>query len=502
MMTIAGLIHDLPIRVRRGDAGTPVVSVADDSRQVVPGGLFVARRGRARDGAAFLADALDKGAGAVLVAAGVEVPPDGAGGRALVLETDDPDAVLPVLAERFHGEPSRKLALIGVTGTKGKTTTAWLVRHLLSVGGLKCGLFGTVEIDDGRERRPASLTTPPAIELSATLARMVEHGCRAAVMEVSSHSLDQGRVAGLRFVVGAFTNLTGDHLDYHGTMDAYAAAKSRLFTMLDAQAVAVVNADDPRAQEMIARSPARVLRCGLQTPGGEAGATIFSMDASETHVAFHGPWGAVDVRLPLIGRHNVANALLAAAIAHVAGADAEAIALGLSSAAAPPGRLQPVSRADEPLTVLVDYAHTDDALDKVLTAVRPIVPEGAKLWVVFGCGGDRDRTKRPRMARVACALADRVVVTSDNPRTEPPDSIVREILTGVPADAGDRVEPIVDRREAIHHAVLRAEDGDVIVIAGKGHEDYQIIGAVKHPFDDRLVARAALNERLGSMVTP
>lgn len=502
MLTIAGLIHDLPIRVRQGDAACIVRSVTDDSRSVTPGGLFVARKGRSRDGASFLADALTRGAGSVLVATGIQMPPAMTGAGAVVLDTDDPDALLPLLAERFHGEPSRRLLLVGITGTKGKTTTAWIARHLLAAGGIKCGLMGTVEIDDGRERRAASLTTPPAIELSATLARMVEHGCRAAVMEVSSHSLDQGRVAGLRFAMGAFTNLTGDHLDYHGTMDAYAAAKARLFTMLDDHAVAVINADDPRADEMVAHSPARVLRCGLQTPGCDAGATIFSMDASETHVAFHGPWGSVDVRLPLIGRHNVANALLAVAIAYVAGVDVEAIALGLSTATAPPGRLQPVSRPDEPLTVLVDYAHTDDALEKVLTAVRPLVPEGANLRVVFGCGGDRDRTKRPRMARVACALADHVIVTSDNPRTEPPEAIVDEILAGVPPESRRRVEAIVDRRQAIHHAVQRAEDGDLIVIAGKGHEDYQIIGAVKHPFDDRLVARAALDQRIGSMVTP
>jgi UDP-N-acetylmuramoyl-L-alanyl-D-glutamate--2,6-diaminopimelate ligase len=328
---------------------------------------------------------------------------------------------------------------------------------------------------------------------------MVEHGCRAAAMEVSSHSLDQKRVAALAFRTAIFTNLTGDHLDYHGTMEQYAAAKARLFGMLDADGTAVLNCDDPWHASMLPSrlgSSAKVLRTSLMDPAAECHGTVHRMGLESMDVTYRGPWGIMEVRLPLVGRHNAMNALQAAAAAWSRGVDGERIARALAACHAPPGRLQPVSVGGAGFSVLVDYAHSDDALANVLRALRPTVPSGGRLRVIFGCGGDRDRTKRPRMAKAACDGADDVIVTSDNPRTEDPDAIIREILAGVPAEANGRVMVEADRARAIALAVSTAREGDIILIAGKGHEDYQIIGTEKRSFDDRREAEAALRQRV------
>ena len=528
-MLLSELIEGLPlVRLPRGGVAgdREIAGVTDDSRAVEAGWLFVARD------AAYIKDAVERGAVAVVTPPG---RPDTPGlERVLEVEVDKAPhtyAGLSIgqelcgrLAERFYGHPGRKLKLIGITGTNGKTTTAYLIQHLLGTAGVKCGLLSTVEVDDGKDRRPSELTTPGAIELTRTLARMVEHGCEAAVMECSSHALHQGRVAHLRFDAAVFTNLTGDHLDYHGDAETYAAAKAELFGLLRSgqchlsdTATAVINADDPAGVRMLRDVP-RVVRDRVQwttldeatwrkmlrEPAGPkpAFAEIEALTATGTQVVLHGPWGERPVDLPLVGRHNVSNALQAAAAAW---AVSEADPAALAEVPGVPGRLERVAaphlHAGLP-TVLVDYAHTDDALANVLRAVQPTVYEGGKLWVVFGCGGDRDRTKRPRMMRVACELADVVVVTSDNPRTEDPQAIIDDILAEAPhVNAGPRatkapqVEP--DRAAAIRLAVQGADPRDTILIAGKGHEDYQIVGTVKRRFDDREQAAAALHRRAG-----
>lgn len=489
-MMLSDLLAGLSVD-RANDTRDPVIgSITEDSRQVSPGALFIARTGLASDGRTFARDAMARGAVAVLSETPIDVTPD-----VVQVVAKDVPRLAARLAERFHGEPSRTLDLVGVTGTNGKTTTAHLIRQVLESTGRRCGLIGTVEINDGRESQPAALTTPPAIELSGLLRRMVHHGCAACAMEASSHALLQRRVAGLQFRVGIFTNLTGDHLDYHGTMDAYAAAKALLFESLAEDAHAIVNADDPQAARMVRDCSATVWRASLKDAESDLYAELHALDAGGMDATFTGPWGSFRVHLPLVGQHNLMNALEAAGAAHALGAGADALSDALRAAHAPAGRLEPVHGSDDGFSVLVDYAHTDDALENVLRAVRPLVPEGAQLTVVFGCGGDRDRTKRPRMAKVAATHADRIIITSDNPRTEDPASIVREIETGVPAERQRDTETIVDRRVAIQHAVASAGAGDIVLIAGKGHEDYQIIGTTKHPFDDREIARKAIAAR-------
>lgn len=490
-MLLEDLIAGLPVAVHAPSVvGVEVMGVTEDSRRVRPGWLFVARSGSKRDGAAFAANAMEQGAIAVLA----REPLQGA----IALTCDDPARVGAMLAERWHGSPCSRLGLMGVTGTNGKTTVAWLVRQFMNAVGRRCGLIGTIEVDEGLGGRPAGLTTPAAEDISGSLARMVANGCDSCAMEVSSHALDQGRSAGLSFRVAVFTNLSGDHLDYHGSMEAYAAAKARLFEQLDESSLAIVNADDPASERMLERCRARVLRCSMR---GQADATV-RVEASglESRIEMHGPWGKLEASLSLVGDHNAMNALQAVAVAHAFGLDREAIASVLPTLMPPPGRLEPVlvEGVDGP-RVLVDYAHTDDALEKALMAVAGRKGVG-KLWVVFGCGGDRDRTKRPRMGAVAGRLADRVVVTSDNPRTEEPGSIVDQVLSGVPRGVWTASD--VDREKAIRLAIAQADVRDVVVIAGKGHEDYQIIsdgvgGTRKRDFDDRLVARAALLERQG-----
>jgi UDP-N-acetylmuramoyl-L-alanyl-D-glutamate--2,6-diaminopimelate ligase len=491
---LEGMDATLPV----GGEGVEIWTVADDSRTVRPGALFVARGGSARDGRDFLADAKARGAVAALVSRDASA---GAFGDGAVVRCDDPAALVAAIADRFHGNACATLPTVGVTGTNGKTTIAYLVHQLLAAGGKRAGLIGTVEIDDGLRRVPSSLTTPGAVELSELFARMLDHGCAAVAMEASSHALDQGRVDRVRFEVGIFTNLTGDHLDYHGTMERYAEAKARLFARLPASGTAILNRDDPWWTAM-AKGPAMRLTCTAKgDPGAECAVSIEEVRLEAMRCRFRGPWGEFTIDLPLVGRHNAMNALEAAAAAWCLGVDEASLRSGLERCSAPPGRLQPVraERDGGGFSVLVDYAHTDDALLNVLTALRPVVPEGGALRVVFGCGGDRDRTKRPRMAKVACDHADEVVVTSDNPRTEDPQAIIADILAGVPEDSRGKVRVEPDRSAAIALAVRAARRGDVVLIAGKGHEDYQIVGTEKRRFDDRAEAEGALRNRIAEV---
>lgn len=527
-MNLGELIAGLKVRPagRAGaDPAVRICDITDDSRTVVPGSLFIARPGTAADGRKFIPDAVKAGAAAVLTDdPGVSIP---RGDRVALLVSDDLPIVAAQIAERFYGSPSSRLDLIGITGTNGKTTTAHLVHQILNGVGVRCGLIGTVLIDDGREVAPATLTTPPATELSRTLGVMVENNCSAAVMEVSSHALDQGRVAALSYDIAVFTNLTGDHLDYHGTMEEYAAAKARLFRMLPESGWAIVNAEDGHAGAMLRECRAHVLRCFVDEsaqparkpappPPGECRATIRSMTMSGMRVAFAGPWGHFETDLRLVGRHNAMNSLQALAACHAAGVQPQALERQITVAAAPPGRLEPVTAPSDPFAVLVDYAHTDDALRKVLATLRPLLavrPAGSRqahpgrLSVVFGCGGDRDATKRPRMGAAAAELADSVIVTSDNPRTERPSEIIDQILSGVPGEERHKVVVDADRSRAIQRAIEHARPGDIVLIAGKGHETEQIMpdgrgGTIRHEFDDRQVAKGALTLRRRMLLVP
>lgn len=503
-MDLNELIAGLGVRVVGDPSGVRVCDVTEDSRTAVPGSLFIARAGLKFDGRKSAGEAAACGAVAVLSDTDdLELPQYR---RPVVLVSDRVPEIAGVLAERFYGNPSLGLRVVGVTGTNGKTSVATMTRAILQAAGVRTGLIGTVEVDDGREVARSAMTTPPAVELSRTLATMVDAGCRAACMEVSSHALDQRRADALRFTVGVFTNLTGDHLDYHKTTEAYLAAKRRLFDLLPPDGVRVLNADDPVSDAMDGPNARWCSAAGDAKASWRV--SVGGADLSGMEVAIESPIGAIRGRAPVVGAHNAMNLLQSAAAADAVlerlGMDAErrraALGSALGSIVAPRGRLERVSGPGDAVAVFVDYAHTDDALERTLTAVRSVLPEGSGLTVVFGCGGDRDTTKRPRMGRIAATLADRVVVTSDNPRRERPSTIVDQILAGVPRERRDRCTVQVERGQAIRHAVMTARDGEVIVIAGKGHETEQIScdaagdPVVRH-FDDAEQARAVLRER-------
>jgi UDP-N-acetylmuramoyl-L-alanyl-D-glutamate--2,6-diaminopimelate ligase len=487
------LLHDL---LRRFDSSIPlnqiknieITGIAEDSRQVRPGDLFIARIGAKSDGARFVGDAQSRGAAAVVTTRFIE-------GCALQqVVCDRPDAT-SVLANVFYGSPSHQVRVVGVTGTNGKTTTTYLIRHILGKVGIKCGVIGTVEIDDGKTRREADMTTPGAVDVARHLAAMRDNGCKACAIETSSHALDQDRVSGLRYAAGAFTNLTGDHLDYHKNFESYIRAKSRLFEMLPGDAFACVNAADECSDVMLSSTRATPVRWGFKSDC-DYRAQDAAVTPTGTHFILVTPDGRTEVNMKLIGRHNIENVLCAASVVGEAfGLTVHQIASALSDTTGAPGRLQPV-RAGQDFAVLVDYAHTDDALENVLTALRPLTR--GKLRVVFGCGGDRDRTKRPRMAGVAQRIADVIYVTSDNPRTENPQSIIDEILKGMSADSPKAVCVEPDRRRAIERALQDAEANDVVLLAGKGHENYQIIGTTKHHFDDVEEAEKVLRARVSA----
>lgn len=470
-------------------AGLPEVAITgiqEDSRRVQPGNLFVARSGVRTDGARFLADAIAHGAAAVVQA---EPSPDCPIAQVIVA---NPGSLAGPLAQRFHGDPSHSIKVLAVTGTNGKTTTTFLIRQILATLGIRCGVIGTVELDDGKTVTPAEMTTPSPVDVARLMAAMRDNGCQACAIEVSSHALDQGRIAGVRLAAAAFTNLTGDHLDYHKTMDSYAAAKARLFEMLPADAAGIANARDSWSQRMLRDCAGRRMHFGVDCPA-DYSASSATMTAQGGTFTLHTPRGDCPATMRLIGQHNIENALTAASlIGEAFGLSARDIARGLAGASGAPGRLQPVD-VGQNFAVLVDYAHTDDALENVLTALRPLTR--GRLRLLFGCGGDRDKTKRPRMAAVAQRLADAVYVTSDNPRTEQPQAIIDDILKGFSGDALRRVIVDPDRHAAIGRIIADAGEGDVVLLAGKGHENYQILGTVKHHFDDVEEATKAIQCR-------
>ncbi len=501
---ISGLDAATPFKPPRAGASADpdVRRVVADSRRVQPGDAFCAIAGHESDGHRYVEQAVAAGAVAVFAERPVEA-------NVPVVEVADGRRALARLAHRCLGDPSRNMTVIGVTGTNGKTTTTYLLESVLQAAGRRCGVLGTIVYRLGPGcvvDRPTHVTTPGADELAEMFARMLAAGTDHVAMEVSSHALDQERVAEIDFDAAVFTNLTGDHADYHPTPEHYLDAKARLFRGLRPDAAAIVNRDAApnltvRGQtpnEIIAAcTPARVTWFGLSAAADVSG-QVLAINTQGSRFRLSLPDAEPrEVNLPLIGRHNVSNSLSAAAAAWRLGIAPDAIVAGLEGLRAVPGRLQPVAAPDgsaPPVTVLVDYAHTDDALDNVLSAVRPLVGRG-RLIVVFGCGGDRDAGKRPRMAAVAEHWADAVVVTSDNPRSEPPEAIIDQIMAGFSQGGSAKVTRQPDRRAAIERAIALADPGDLVLIAGKGHEDYQILGRQKVHFDDREVAAEALAKR-------
>jgi UDP-N-acetylmuramoyl-L-alanyl-D-glutamate--2,6-diaminopimelate ligase len=476
------------------EASMSVVSgVSYDSRAVERGDVFVALKGQHADGSAFARQAIERGAAAIV---SEQAAPDGADIPWAVV--DDARLALALVAAAFYRHPSSEMLVIGITGTNGKTTTAYLLASIFEAANIRCGILGTVAYRVGpgdADVREAARTTPEAPDVQALLREMVDRGCGACAMEVSSHALSLRRVDGMTFAAAVFTNLTRDHLDFHADMEAYFQAKRRLFEMLPDDAPSLLNVDDPRGVSLVdvGRRP---VTYGITRPADiQPGPLSFTLDGLQFDVRT--PRGTLHVRSKLVGRPNVYNILAAVSTATALGLPFDAIERGVKALDGVPGRFQVVSSAKDEVTVVVDYAHTDDALRNLLETARPLAR--GRLITVFGCGGDRDRTKRPLMGMVAGRLSDLLVITSDNPRSEDPNRIIEEIQRGITADtrrdSAQRLLTIVDRGAAISKAIEVAKPGDLVLIAGKGHEKYQVIGDRTLPFDDVAVAREALARR-------
>ena len=481
--TLQTLLEHESVKLLHGAGDIVPVELTQDARRVSPGCVFLARKGARFDGRTFIASAIGKGAVAVLTDA------DGAADLdSPAVVAADLSGIGARLAHAIHNAPSRALDVVGMTGTNGKTTCTTLLRHLLEAAGMHCGLLGGIDVYDGRTTKPATLTTPEACELARVLSVMRSNGCCAASMEVSSQAIATGRIEGIRFALKLFTNLSGDHLDLHGDMQTYAAIKTN-WMRADTQSSAlpaVVNTDDAVGQ-MLATNLKAVLTCGAD---GDVQVAVRHADLNGQQLVLATPWGRGEASLPLPGSHNAMNAAQSVAAACLLGAPFDTMCNALSTAVPPRGRLQAVESNGESPKVFVDFAHTDGALHAVLSALRPLVPDGGRLIVLMGCGGDRDAGKRPRMAAVACELADIVWCTSDNPRTEDPETILDDVLEG--AHDGAQVHRQVDRRTAIESAIAQASHLDVLLIAGKGHERHQLIGQGSIAFDDVDIARSAL----------
>jgi UDP-N-acetylmuramoyl-L-alanyl-D-glutamate--2,6-diaminopimelate ligase len=460
--------------------------VRTDSRRVRAGDVFVAVRGTAVDGHDFIDQAL--GNGARYIVCQKDYSADRATDQHIIVS--DSAGAVGVLAQASRANPATHLTNLAVTGTNGKTTVAFLVHACIKYTGATCGLLGTVVYDTGAGMTPATLTTPDPLIIAEMQRRMIHAGAKYMIAEASSHALSQDRLAGIDFKAAAFTNLSGDHLDYHKTRESYLAAKTRLFTSLAPQATAVLNKQAPEARAIAQQTPAKTLWYAVDEPA-DLSAHVESMTVEGTRFALEYQGRTASVSTPLLGRYNVANHLAAAGLCLAAGFDLASIAAGLSSLRAIPGRLDKIGNAS--FAIIVDYAHTDDALQNVLSTLKPLC--AGRLLVVFGCGGDRDKTKRPRMAQAAERFADLVIVTSDNPRSEDPKAIIDDIIGGFAGldSAGVVVEP--DRAKAIGLAISRARPTDIVLIAGKGHEDYQIVGDQRLHFSDKEAALHALEAR-------
>ena len=468
-----------------GDKDLDIIKVSFDSRQVEPGTLFFAVKGTQTDGHDYIDKAVEQGASAVVC----ELMPSTRKEGVTYIRVDNSAYVLGVGASNFYGNPSRSLRLTGVTGTNGKTTIATLLYRLFTDAGYACGLLSTIENIIDHEVIPATHTTPDPVELNALLRRMVDCGCEYAFMEVSSHSIDQHRIAGLHFAGGIFTNLTHDHLDYHKTMANYRNAKKKFFDDLPAEAFALTNLDDKNGAVMLQNTKAKKLGYALKHDADFKGTVM------ESH--FDGMLMKVngtELFTQLVGGFNASNILAIYGTAISLGFDKDELLVEISKLRGANGRFDMV-RNDSGIVGIVDYAHTPDALENVLKTINEVRKSGQTLITVVGCGGNRDATKRPEMAAIAVKLSDRVILTSDNPRNEDPEEIIRQMKAGVEASDTHKVLSITDRREAIRTAVALANKGDIILLAGKGHEDYQIIKGEKRHFDDKEELSNALKEK-------
>ncbi|MEK7271781.1 MAG: UDP-N-acetylmuramoyl-L-alanyl-D-glutamate--2,6-diaminopimelate ligase, partial [Nitrospirota bacterium] len=483
-MTIAEILRGLNVKRITGPLEKEIEGIAYDSRVVKKGFLFVAIKGLSVDGHAFIKDVISKGAVGVVTEKAVDVQ-----NEITVIEVDDSRDALALMSAAFYRDPSKKLSLIGITGTNGKTTTSYITKNILEVWGKKVGLLGTVQYIVANKILPASHTTPESLDLQGYLREMVDNNIEYGVIEVSSHALALKRVKGCSFRVAVFTNFSQDHLDFHGTMEDYFAAKTMLFDYLGKDDYAVLNWDDP-----MVRSLGEKLNCHCITCGLERGAMLRAKNITDNRLQTADnrlQWGlSFDIQMPddrftlksgLIGRNNVYNILMSAGVAYALGVSREAIIEGIRTVKPVEGRLEKID-AGQNFLCIVDYAHTEDALKKLIEEARLIT--GGKIITVFGCGGDRDRTKRPKMGAVASDLSDFVVITSDNPRIEEPSEIIKDIIKGIKKD-NYMIEP--DRAKAIEKAVSIAKTGDTLLIAGKGHENYQEIKGIRYPFSDKEV---------------
>ncbi len=484
-MTLLQLARRVAAITIYGDPGVSVADLAVDSRQVRPGGAFVAIAGADADGHDYVNAAVAAGATVVFTERVVDVPEG-----VTTVVAPDTRAAVAVLARNFYGDPSRKLNLVGITGTNGKTSTAYLAQRVLEAGGIACARFGTVAHEVAGRELSAATTTPDALELSRLLRTALDAGQMGAVAEVSSHALVGRRVAGMRLQVAAWTNLTQDHLDFHDTMEEYRDAKLTILDHVPSGGCAVLNRDDPYCDDFLRAARGRA-SIDCLTYGVTAAADLRAEDitAAPTGTTFTFARGEerFPVRLRLLGQYNVHNALAALGIGLALGVSPDDACDGVESLESVPGRFETVD-AGQDFTAAVDYAHTPDALEHLLSAARDLRPN--RVIAVFGCGGDRDRVKRPIMGRIGATLSDVAIITSDNPRTEDPEAIIREVEAGVPT--GSSARAITDRAEAIAAAVTEARTGDIVLIAGKGHEDYQILGSRRIDFDDRQVLRDSI----------
>lgn len=481
--------------LRWGDsANDEIVDITADSRQVAPGFVFVATRGTTSDGHQFLPAAAKQGASVLIVEDDKGIPADFKGA---IVKVNSSRRALDQLAARFYGNPAENLFCVGITGTNGKTTTAYMVEHILTRFGWPTGVMGTIDHHLGSRRWESGLTTPDPLTLQKRLKEFVALGARAAAFEVSSHAIEQSRADSLPFRAGIFTNFTRDHLDYHKTMDAYFAAKERFFSEIlgsgGVPAVAILNADDPRVASTRVREGITTWYFG--TGNADFSFKVLKQDLNGSLFHLGTPRGTCEVFLPFPGKHNIYNAVGALAASLVAGVSLQSAAEALSGFYGPPGRLQKIPNS-RGLHIFVDYAHTDDALRTVLKAIHDLRAgtKTGRLITVFGCGGGRDQGKRPLMAKAACEYSTDVIVTSDNPRLEDPEQILRDILSGIPKDWAGRQQVEVDRRKALAMSLQTAKEDDVILVAGKGHEDYQIIGQQKFPFSDALILAELLKD--------
>ncbi len=490
-MLLKQLLDGLPMLRSEGPLERSVAGVTADSRRLSPGMVFVAVPGGNHDGHDFISAAIDRGAVAVICERN-----GFSSGRATKVKVADARVALAVAAANFHGHPGRKLKVIGVTGTNGKTTVSFMVKHILEAAGIHAGLLGTIRYEIGDRVLPAQRTTPESSDIQQFMAQMIRAGCEACVMEVSSHALAQKRVHGIDFDLGIFTNLTQDHLDFHGDMESYYEAKKQLFTSIQSgtkPGAAVLNIDDSFGSRLARETSAEVqLTYGLDE-SAKLRATGFQLGHGETSFTAETPAGRFPVTMPLIGRHNIYNALAAIGAGLALRVPIAKIQSALCTMPSVPGRLERIS-AGQPFSVFVDYAHTDDALQHVLRTVREITP--GRVLLAFGCGGARDTDKRAKMGKVAALLADHTVITSDNPRRESPASIAAQIEAGFRAIRTDQFTVELDRARAIRELLCLARPGDTVLIAGKGHETYQEFEDTVVPFDDRVHALEAL-EALG-----